>query len=118
VIKKIETNQKRIDFIERERRLTSTKIRKYVLLFYYTTAVKGLTVENECMVFVTHNESVVVSGLEEVDAVLTDKVDDTVFLGKPARPHARSDIFERFRFTNPLKGVAQDGFYQIKGSQG
>jgi hypothetical protein len=52
----------------------------------------------------------VIPGLEEIDAVVADKINDAVFLDKPPGPHSWCEIFERLRFSDSTRGVAQDGF--------
>jgi hypothetical protein len=59
-----------------------------------------------------------IAGLEEVDLVATDKVDNPVLLGEPARPGARWEELERFRFSNASKRVAKYGLHDGENSKG
>jgi len=54
---------------------------------------------------------VVISGLEEIDAVVTHKVNDAVFLGQSPGPDSRSDMLKRFGFPHPFKRISHHGFY-------
>jgi hypothetical protein len=58
--------------------------------------------------------SIVVAGLEKLDAVLEDFVDESVGLSDPARPHVATEILERLRLAEPLEGVAQHGLHEVE----
>lgn len=61
--------------------------------------------------------SVVVAGLQEVDAILTDQVHDAVLLRQTPRPGPRREILEGLRLPDSLKRIAQDRLDQIERSQ-
>lgn len=49
--------------------------------------------------------------LKEIYARSRDAIYKPVLLSNSARPAARQYIFERFGFSDALKGVAQNSFY-------
>jgi hypothetical protein len=59
----------------------------------------------------------VIAGLEEVDLVATDEVDNPVLLGEPARPGAGREELERFRFADASKRVAKYGLDDRENSE-
>jgi hypothetical protein len=58
--------------------------------------------------------SIVVAGLEKLDTVLEDFVDESVGLIDPARPHVATEILERLRLAETLEGVAQHGLHEVE----
>ena len=54
--------------------------------------------------------SIVVAGLKEVDAIVSDKVDEPVFLGQTAGPDVRAEVPKRFRLSEPGEWVGHNGF--------
>jgi hypothetical protein len=60
--------------------------------------------------------SVVISGLEKVDAFRSDAVNESMLLGDASRPALGKRVSERFGFTESLEGVAQNGFNQVQHS--
>ena len=59
-----------------------------------------------------------VSGLQEIDPVVPDEIDEAMFLSEAAGPDAWSQIFERFRLADSGKGISHDRLDQGEGSQG
>jgi len=59
-----------------------------------------------------------VSGLEEIDAVVPDKINDAVLLGQSSRPDARGKIFERFGFADSTNRIPLDCFDKSKNTEG
>ena len=59
-----------------------------------------------------------VTGLEEVDLVATYEVDNSVLLGKPARPRAGWEELERFRLADAGERIAEHGFHDGENSEG
>jgi hypothetical protein len=51
-----------------------------------------------------------VTGLEEIYAVVTHKIDEEVFQGQSSRPNAGCYMFERLRFPDTAKRIPQDNF--------
>ena len=51
-----------------------------------------------------------VAGLKEIDPVVADKVDDSVFLCQPPRPGPGDEVSQRLRLPYPPKRIANDGF--------
>jgi hypothetical protein len=49
-----------------------------------------------------------VAGLQEINLVIADQINDAMFLGQSPGPDPRREIFERFGFPHPRKRVAQD----------
>jgi hypothetical protein len=58
-----------------------------------------------------------VTSLYEINPVMPDNVNESMFLGNSSRPDARPDKFERFGFANALKRVSHDGFDQLKNTK-
>lgn len=52
--------------------------------------------------------SIVVARLEEVDALLTHEIHNSVLLGEPARPGARGHVLEGFGLADTLEWVSKD----------
>lgn len=65
----------------------------------------------------TSKISIMISGLEEIDAVVADEVNEAVFLGEAAGTDAGGKILERFRFADTAEGIAYDGLDKIEGTQ-
>jgi len=59
----------------------------------------------------------VVAAHKEVDAVIANEVDEPVLLCDATRPDVRAHVAQRFRFAYSAKGVAHDGFDQVKHSE-
>lgn len=51
-----------------------------------------------------------VAGLEEVDAIVSDEVDEPVFLRQTAGPDVRAEVPKGLRLSEPGEWVGQDGF--------
>jgi len=47
-----------------------------------------------------------VSRLQEIDAIVADEVDYSMFLRQSSRPCARGEIFQWFRFADAIKRIA------------
>lgn len=62
--------------------------------------------------------SVVIAGLEELDPISEDFVDQPIRLIYPARPDVAAEVLERFGFANANEGVSQDCLDQIQRTQG
>jgi hypothetical protein len=58
----------------------------------------------------------VVPSLEEIDALISDAVDQTVFLCDTARPATRKHKSQWLWFSWAVEGVAQDCFNEIENS--
>ncbi len=58
-----------------------------------------------------------VAGLEKLDAVSEDLVDEAVRLVDPARPNMASKVFERFWFANAGEGISQNRLDQIQDAE-
>ena len=67
---------------------------------------------------VAREASIMIPGLEEVDTVVADEVNEAVFLGETARPDTGGEILERFRLADAAEGIAHDRFDQVEGAQG
>ena len=50
-----------------------------------------------------------IAGLEEVDAVVSDKINQPVLLGQSPRPDPGSQVFQGFRFAPAFEGISHDG---------
>ncbi len=61
--------------------------------------------------------SVVVPGLQEVNAVIADQVDDAMFLREAPGPGASSNKLEGFRLADAAEGIAHDGFDEVESAQ-
>lgn len=59
-----------------------------------------------------------VAGLEEVDAIVSDKVDKSVFLGQTAGPDVGAEVPKRLRFPEPRERVGHDGFDEGEDFEG
>ena len=55
-----------------------------------------------------------VAGLEEVDAIVSDEVDEPVFLGQTAGPDVGAEVPKGFRLSEPRERVGHDDFYKMK----
>jgi hypothetical protein len=58
--------------------------------------------------------SVVVPGLEKVNTLFSDPVNEPVLLRDTSRPASGKRVSERLGFTQPLEGVAQHRFNQVQ----
>ena len=58
-----------------------------------------------------------VAGLEKLDAVSEDLVDEAVRLVDPARPNMASKVFERFWLANAGEGISQNRLDQIQDAE-
>ena len=58
--------------------------------------------------------SVMIAGLQKIDALISYKIDNSVLLGQPARPNARTKMFEWFRFPIPSKGFLKISSTRLK----
>ncbi len=56
--------------------------------------------------------------LEEINPIRLNQINNPMFFRKTARPRTRQSIFERFRFSDPLKWITQDRFDEIERSEG
>jgi len=61
--------------------------------------------------------SVVIPGLEEVDSVGGDEVDEAMFLCEAPRPGTRSEEPERLRLSNTLEGIPHDRLDEIENAE-
>ncbi len=52
-----------------------------------------------------------IAGLQKVDTIVLDQINEAVFFGQSAGPRSRSQISEGFRLTDASKGVAHDCFH-------
>ena len=62
--------------------------------------------------------SVVIAGLQELDAVVAYPVDQPVLLGNAARPAAGERLPERFRLSNALKRISERRLNHFEDSRG
>ena len=62
--------------------------------------------------------SVVVTGLKEVDAIVPDEVNQAMLLCKPTRPHVGAKVPKRLRLSEPCEGIGHDGFYECQSLHG
>ena len=60
---------------------------------------------------------IVVTGLEKVDPIILNEVNDSVFLGKSARPCFGGKILKRFRLTYAGERITHNGFHQFECTQ-
>ena len=58
-----------------------------------------------------------IKSLEKVNTIRAYQIHQTMLLGQPARPHADTQIFQRFRFAQTSEGVAQHCFHQSQHAQ-
>jgi hypothetical protein len=61
---------------------------------------------------------IVISGLEEIDLVISDAIDQSVFLSNASRPTTRQNVFQRFGFTQAFERIAHYCVDKIKDSDG
>jgi hypothetical protein len=59
-----------------------------------------------------------IPGLEEIDAVVADKINDAVFLGQSSGPDSWGKIFESFGFGDSSKRIPYYGFDQGENTEG
>jgi hypothetical protein len=55
--------------------------------------------------------------LQEIYPLISDQIDETVFLPQAAGPGSWRQVFQRLGLANAAERVAQNGFNQIKGPQ-
>ena len=53
---------------------------------------------------------IMIACLKKVYFLVTDKIDDPVFLGKPPRPYSRRQVLQGLRFAYAFKRIADDVF--------
>ena len=58
--------------------------------------------------------SVVIPAHQEVDALIPDQVDETMLLSDSAGPDISTEMPQRFRFSDALKGVSHHGFDELE----
>ncbi len=58
-----------------------------------------------------------VPGLEEVDAFVSDQIDDAVLLRQAPRPHVGAEIFDGFGLADSLKGISAHRLDEIEAAQ-
>ncbi len=58
--------------------------------------------------------SIVVTGLEEIDAIGRHPIHHPVLMGQSTRPYARGKIFERFRLSYSRKGIPRDRLDEVE----
>lgn len=56
---------------------------------------------------------VVIAGLEEIDSISADSIDDSMLLGQAARPQAWTKMLQVLRLADPLGRVSQDAFNEV-----
>lgn len=61
---------------------------------------------------------VVITALEEVEAIASDQVNKAVFLGDATRPHVRSEVLEGLRLADSAEGVASNRFDEVHDFEG
>lgn len=62
--------------------------------------------------------SIVIASLEEVDAAITDHVDESVLFGETAGPGARGQVLQRFGLAESGERVSEHGLDEVDGPQG
>jgi hypothetical protein len=62
-------------------------------------------------------DSVVISGLQEIDLLVGNDVDDAMLLSQASRPRAGSEVFERLRFSDSRKRLAHHRLYDLQNAQ-
>lgn len=55
--------------------------------------------------------------LNKIHALMSDDIDQAMFLRDSAGPNARAEKLDRFRLADSLKGVQHDRFNQLKNAQ-
>jgi len=58
-----------------------------------------------------------IAGLQKIDALISYKIDNSVLLGQPPRPNARTKMFEWFRLPDSLERIPQDLFDKVEGTK-
>lgn len=61
---------------------------------------------------------IMVSCLEEINAVIAHQVDDAMLLREAPGPYAGSEVFKRLGPSDAPKGVPHDSLYDIQRTQG
>ena len=61
--------------------------------------------------------SVVVATHQEVDAVVSNEIDEAVLLSDPSRPDVGSEMLDGFWFADAREGVAHDGLDELEESE-
>lgn len=59
-----------------------------------------------------------ISGLEKIDPLIPDQVNQAVFLGDPPGPEAGGEMLEGFGLADALEWVAENRFDKIQDAQG
>lgn len=62
--------------------------------------------------------SIMIPGLEKIDSVVPDQVNQAVLLGDAPGPEAGGEMLEGFGFADALEWVAEDRFDKIQDAQG
>ena len=60
---------------------------------------------------------IVVAGLDKVDSIVADDIDEAMLLGEPPGPDIGAQILEWFGFADPAERLAHDGFDEGKNSE-
>jgi len=58
-----------------------------------------------------------ITRLEEINPIRLNQINNSMFFRKTARPRTRQRVFERFRFSDPLKWITQNRFDEIERSE-
>jgi hypothetical protein len=58
--------------------------------------------------------SVVIPAHQEVDALIPDEVDQTVFLSDPSRPDVGPEVAEWLGLSDPLERVSEHGLDELE----
>jgi hypothetical protein len=65
-----------------------------------------------------HGYLIVIAGLEKIDPVFSDDIDDPVLLGQPPRPRAREDMLQRLGLADAMEGISQNGLDEVQSPKG
>jgi hypothetical protein len=58
-----------------------------------------------------------ISGLQEVDPIISHQIDDPMFLRESSRPDACVKVLERLRFAESVERITHDGLDQLQDAQ-
>jgi hypothetical protein len=61
--------------------------------------------------------SVVVPGLEKINSITRNRIDESVFLGNSSRPASRKSELERLRLADAGEWISYNGLDQIKNAK-